>query len=339
MLSIKHSTTALFLITASLPKVIVIFALNVTAVHAIDKKNYRHEPIAPIPQKIVVDEKKVKLGKRLFFNPRLSKNNTIACASCHQLDQGGDDNVAMGLSISAERHVFNTPTIFNARYNFRQNWDGTAKSLGEQIDFAIINHNTFNSKWDDVVHKLKLDKSIKKNFNKIYKGGVTKSNIIDAIVEFEKTLITPNSRFDRYLRYDNTSMSQDEIDGYKIFKELGCVSCHQGINIGGNLYQKFGIFYDYIAERGEITKQDYGRMNNTTRQQDAFVFKVPSLRNIAVTAPYLHDGSAETLEDVISIMGKTQLGRTLTDKQIFLIKAFFDTLTGEYKNVLLGAES
>ena len=153
----------------------------------------------------------------------------------------------------------------------------------------------------------------------------------DAIVEFEKTLITPNSRFDRYLRNDG-SLTNKEIEGYTLFKELGCVSCHQGTNIGGNLYQKFGLFYDYLAERGNIQKQDYGRYNTSNREMDKFVFKVPSLRNIAVTAPYLHDGSAKTIEQAISIMGKTQVGKVLTDNEIELIKSFLNTLTGEYKN-------
>ena len=137
----------------------------------------------------------------------------------------------------------------------------------------------------------------------------------------------------------NDILNDDEIKGYKIFKELGCISCHQGINIGGNLYQKFGVFYNYIAERGDIKKPDYGRINITDRLMDAYVFKVPSLRNIAVTAPYLHDGSAETIEEAISIMGKTQLGRLLSTDEVLYIKAFLNTLTGEYKNIPLDAKS
>ena len=335
MLSIKRTTSCLF----SSLQITLVCALNISCAYAENNGQYRQEPIFPIPQKVDVNESKARLGETLFFDTRLSKNNTIACASCHHLDAGGDDNVAFGISTSAEQHIINTPSIFNARYNFRQNWDGSAKTLYEQIATVMKSHHEFNNKWHKVVSTLRLDKSLLNDFNKVYQDSVTKNNIIDAIVEFEKTLITPNSRFDRYLRDDNPDLTRDEIKGYLTFKELGCVSCHQGINIGGNLYQKFGIFYDYIAERGNVSKADFGRMNITNDQTDAFVFKVPSLRNIAATAPYLHDGSAETIEEAISIMGKTQLGRELTDNEILLIKGFLNTLTGEYKNKLLDVKS
>ncbi|MDT8281697.1 MAG: cytochrome c peroxidase, partial [Gammaproteobacteria bacterium] len=226
----------------------------------------------------------------------------------------------------------NTPSIFNARYNFRQNWDGSVETLQQQVDMAVDSNHEFNNNWNEIVAALLLDENISNAFNNIYKDGITKNNIIKAIVEFEKTLITPNSRFDQYLRNNNLALSEEEVKGYQTFKKLGCISCHQGINIGGNLYQKFGVFYNYIAERGAIKKADYGRMNFTNRQMDAFVFKVPSLRNIAVTAPYLHDGSAQTLEEVIIIMGKTQLDRILSKDEIYLIKTFLKSLTGEYNN-------
>lgn len=312
--------------------------LYVNCVHADDNVNHRHEPIIPIPQNIEFDKIKARLGETLFFDTRLSKNNSISCASCHQLDAGGDENIALGISISADENVINTPSIFNARYNFRQNWDGSTMTLEEQVDAAMSSNHAFDNTWDEVITALKTDPVLTKDFNDIYLDGMTKENIIDAIVEFEKTLITPNSQFDRYLRNEAESLSKYEIDGYLKFKELGCISCHQGINIGGNLFQKFGIFYNYIGERGNITKHDYGRMNATERQVDKFVFKVPSLRNIAVTAPYLHDGSAETIEHAISIMGTTQLGRTLNVDEILMIKAFLNTLTGEYNNKRLGSQ-
>ena len=293
----------------------------------IDEKT-RQEPILPIPLVSEADSKKADLGERLFFDLRLSSNSDLACSSCHQLDTGGDDNVT-------SRHIINTPTIFNVKYNFRQNWDGSVKTLGEQIDLAVRNHNVFKNSWDDIIATLSQDHELNEDFLELYLDGITRENIIDALVEFENTLTTPNSRFDKFLRNENDALSAEEIRGYEVFKELGCISCHQGINVGGNLYQKFGVFYNYIAERGEIKKTDYGRMNITNRQMDAFVFKVPSLRNIAVTAPYLHDGSAQTLEEAIIIMGRTQLGRTLTTEQTLSIKAFLNTLTGEYKNIPL----
>lgn len=293
---------------------------------------FREEPISPIPQNIEYNEEKALLGEQLFFDTRLSANGKIACASCHQLENGGDDNRKFGISLSAENHVINTPTVFNARYNFRQNWDGSVKTLQEQIDMVVSNPHEFGTDWQSIIAALSADDDLNSQFRRIYPHGLNKNSIVDAITEFEKTLITPNSRFDRFLRNEENVLSSREISGYMLFKELGCVSCHQGVNIGGNLYQKFGVFYDYLSERGNIKKPDYGRMNVTGRETDAFVFKVPGLRNVAVTAPYLHDGSAETLEEAITIMGRTQLGRKLNKEEVSLIKAFLETLTGEYKN-------
>ena len=298
----------------------------------------RHEPISPIPSVVDIDRAKARLGQRLFFDTLLSADNNLSCADCHQLPDGGDDNVALrdpGLSGAVR---LNTPTIFNARFNFRQNWDGSAETLQQQIDMVVQNHDEFNNSWNDIVNSLRSNTEYQRNFRIAYADGINKENIIDAIVEYEKTLVTPNSRFDRYLRLED-SLSRDEIQGYALFKDLGCISCHQGINIGGNLFQKFGLFYDYMAERGDISKQDYGRYNSSQREMDKFVFKVPSLRNVAVTAPYFHDGSASTIDDAIRIMGKTQLGRSLNDNEIALIKSFLNTLTGEYNNRSLDSES
>jgi cytochrome c peroxidase len=339
MLPIKHIKTNGFSALILSPGLILLSVFITSSVRAESTEYFRQEPIFPIPQEIESDAAKVELGEALFFDVRLSKDKNIACSTCHQLTAGGDDNVALGISTSAEQHIINTPSVFNARYNFRQNWDGSNKTLQDQIKSVMSNHHEFNSQWSDIVARLSQDEKFNKDFNQTYKNGVTKSNIIDAIVEFENTLITPNSRFDRYLRNEENVLTKNEIDGYKVFKDLGCISCHQGINIGGNLYQKFGVFYNYLAERGDIKQVDYGRMNETSRQSDAFVFKVPSLRNIAVTAPYLHDGSAETIEQAIIIMGRTQLGKKLTEQEIFLIKSFLNTLTGEYKNKRLDEAS
>ena len=327
------SSLATFLAT------MLLCTLEMTTAHAEHIEHLRHEPILPIPLETETNADKARLGEILFFDTRLSSNKQLACASCHQLETGGDDNVAIGISSIAEQHIINTPSIFNARYNFRQNWDGSIKTLGEQIDMVLGNKHEFDNNWNDIILALSDDNELKKEFYAIYQDGITKDNIVDALVEFEKTLTTPNSRFDKYLRKEDNSLSEKEIKGYLVFKELGCISCHQGVNVGGNLYQKFGVFYNYIAERGDIKKTDYGRMNLTNRQMDAFVFKVPSLRNVAVTAPYLHDGSARTIEEAISIMGKTQLGRTLSANEIHLIKSFLYTLTGEYKNKPLDGSS
>ena len=322
---VRHAPTAITLAAT----------LCATLTHAEPAQGYRQEPISPIPRTVEVDDARAQLGETLFFDTRLSTNNSVSCATCHQLAVGGDDNQAAGLSLTADKHAINTPTVFNARYNFRQNWDGSAKSLAEQIDVDLSNHHEFSNQWDNIIEQLSQDQKLTQDFNLVFKEGINRKNIVAALVEFEKTLITPDSRFDDYLRNIDDSLTDEEIAGYTLFKALGCISCHQGINIGGNLFQKFGIFYDYLAERGDIDERDYGKFNTTNRPTDKFVFKVPTLRNIAVTAPYLHDGSAQTIEEAIIIMGKTQLGRTLTVSETSLIKSFLKTLTGKYNNKLL----
>jgi cytochrome c peroxidase len=338
MLIFAH-TSKLFKQRAILRPTFLVCISSGTFAHAETNTPYKQEPISPIPLTVEVNKAKAALGESLFSDTRFSKNNTVACATCHQLESGGDDNVSMGISLVADQHVINTPSIFNAQYNFRQNWDGSAATLEEQIDMVMVSQHEFNNQWDNVTAQFSADKDFTKTYNKIYKGSVTKDNIVNALVEYEKSLNTPNSAFDRYLRNEEKSLTQEEINGYMLFKGLGFISCHQGMNVGGNLYQKFGVFYDYLAERGDINKHDFGKFNTTDRQRDKFVFKVPSLRNVAVTAPYLHDGSAKTLEDAINIMGKTQLGRTLTADEISLIKAFLNSLTGQHNNKILGEAS
>jgi len=291
--------------------------------------------IFPIPLHVELDSAKVELGRSLFFDKRLSKNNDLSCADCHQLKYGGDSGRVSDISHGHTDYRINTPSIFNARYNFRQNWDGSDTSLREQIEKIFNQHPPFNTDFDTLIRKYREDKALSSRFSTIYQSGLTKESLLESFVEFEKSLITPNSRFDRYLMGDKNALSKDERAGYRLFKSLGCISCHQGINIGGNLYQKFGVFYNYLAERGDISKADLGLKNISGREIDTSVFKVPSLRNVAVTAPYLHNGSAATLEEAIFIIGKTQLGRNLELEQIRLIKAFLLTLTGEYKNTLL----
>jgi cytochrome c peroxidase len=297
------------------------------------------EPIQPIPIDTSLDPAKVALGEALFNDPRLSKNNSLSCASCHILDAGGDDNMTVGTTMNGVPHVINTPTVFNARYNFRQHWNGAAESLPEQVDLVLRNHMEAGSNWNELLTKLSQDPVLVSSFNNIYAEGLNKDNYLDALNTFERSLITPNSRFDQYLLGNTAAITEDEKVGYQRFKEYGCISCHQGINIGGNLFQKFGLFYDYFAERGNITTADYGRINVTNKETDLHVFKVPSLRNVEVTAPYLHDGQVETLEEAVDIMGKTQLGKTISEGDIELLVTFLKTLTGEYKGQSLAAKS
>jgi len=290
--------------------------------------------IIPLPEMLHLNSDKVKLGEKLFYDTRLSTTQ-LSCNSCHQLDQGGDSDRTTDISHGYFAFAINTPSIFNARYNFRQNWDGSEPSLKEQLKKIFNNHAPMNTDMRGIINRLRQDPSLNAEFMRVYKKGLNTENLLDSLVEFEKSLVTPDSRFDRYLRGDRSALNKEEKQGYRLFKKIGCITCHQGINIGGNLFQKFGVFYNYLAQRGHIANADYGRINITGRKMDKYVFKVPSLRNVAVTAPYLHDGSAKTLEDAIYIVGRTELGRSLNSNQIQKLKAFLLSLTGEYKHRIL----
>ncbi len=278
--------------------------------------------LKPLPLEIPVDKQKAALGKMLFSDPLLSKDNTISCATCHDLNNGGDDGIQFSFGIKGRKGVINTPTVYNSVFNFRQFWDGRAKDLKEQAFGPIINPVEMNQNPDVLVQKLKQHPVYRKKFTLLYPNGVTANNIADAIAEYEKTLITPNAPFDRYLRGDKNAISDKAKEGYRLFKFKGCIVCHNGMNIGGNLYNKFGIFND-------ANSSGLGRYNVTKRESDKYVFKVPSLRNVALTAPYMHDGRFERLHDAIVFMSQYQLGRDMTEDEIDAIEAFLQTLTGE----------
>jgi len=279
------------------------------------------EPITPIPLSVKLDQEKVKLGKELFFDTRLSKNDTISCATCHDIYNGGDDNLKSSFGIKAQQGDINSPTVLNAVYNFRQFWNGSAKDLQDQAQGPITNPIEMGNNFKDLIKKLnKTD--YKSKFSKIYKDGITKENITDAIAEFEKSLITPNAPFDKFLRGDKDAISKDAKEGYELFKSKGCIACHHGINIGGNLYNKFGVMQDTTSKR-------LGRYEVTHNEKDKYYFKVPTLRNISKTAPYLHDGRYNNLEDVVRFMAQYQLGRVITEDEVKKIVAFLKSLDGE----------
>ncbi|WP_457750163.1 cytochrome-c peroxidase [Sulfurimonas sp.] len=285
-----------------------------------------NEPITPLPQTVKVNHAKAELGKKLFFDPILSHDNTITCATCHDLNNGGDDGLKFSYGIRGQKGSVNAPTVYNACFNFRQFWDGRAKDLQEQASGPIENPVEMGSSFSEVIPKLQRSK-YKKLFDAIYTNGITKQTITDAIAEYEKTLITPNSRFDKFLRGDKNALTQDEKDGYALFKSKGCVSCHHGKNVGGNLYSTFGIF-------NESSSEWLGRYNITHKKRDKYSFKVPSLRNVARTAPYFHDGRTYDLKEAVNIMSQYQLGRYITKEDISKITAFLQSLNGELpKNI------
>jgi cytochrome c peroxidase len=291
------------------------------------------EPISPVPRvhPSSLDARKIALGKKLFHEPALSRDNSISCASCHPLDRGGMDRLPRSVGINGRQGEVNAPTVFNSAFSFAQFWDGRAATMEDQIDGPVLSAVEMGSTWDEVLKKLRDTPAYAAAFKEIYSDGVQSRNVKNAIAEFERSLITLDSRFDRYLRGDPFALTADEKNGYLKFKGYGCISCHQGVNIGANLFQRMGVIGDYFADRGNPSKADLGRFNVTGREEDRHVFKVPSLRNVAVTAPYFHDGSALTLEDAVAVMAKYQLGRPLPPKDMEDIVKFLRTLTGEYE--------
>jgi cytochrome c peroxidase len=287
------------------------------------------EPIQPIVALTNLNPRKIELGRRLFHDARLSDDDRESCASCHDLTTGGTDRKVRSIGIHGAVGIINAPSVLNSGFNFSQFWDGRAPTLEKQIDDPVQSKTEMGSTWPEVIKKLKGSPEYVQAFQQIYGEDIQPDHVKDAIAEFERSLSTPNSRFDRFLRHEPHALTSREEQGYLLFKSFGCASCHQGVNVGGNMYQKVGVMAPYFADRGHITKADYGRFNVTGDPKDMYMFKVPSLRNVALTAPYFHDGSAATLQEAVRMMAKYQLGRQLSDQEVELIVEFLKTLTGE----------
>ncbi|VAW48406.1 Cytochrome c551 peroxidase [hydrothermal vent metagenome] len=284
------------------------------------------EPIYPIPDSLTLNPLKVRLGEKLFHDVNLSKNNTLSCASCHDLHKGGTDNLELPVTAIQQRaknpsqHLFNTPSVFNATFNFVQTWEGQVKTLEQHIAIPLFNDFEMgNENWNQILDYLNKIPEYTLLFSQLYPVPISGEAVTDAIAEFEHSLITPNSRFDRYLKGDRHALTAHELDGYQLFKERGCSTCHHGVNIGSSMFQKSGVFKPMFVT------------NNNHSQEDQKLLKVPSLRNIALTAPYFHDGSVDNLEEAIDIMAKHQLGISLSSIENDKIHAFLNTLTGLYK--------
>lgn len=295
------------------------------------------EPLAPLPAAPTLDPARVALGARLFDDRRFAKDDSLACASCHDLARGGADTRPGSREYSAAtgsaRHVFNTPTVYNAAFNYRQQWTGGARTLEEVVDKVVASPLVFDSSWPAVLAKLAADRALVDEFRRAYpQRGLAKETVQDALATFQRSLVTP-SRFDRYLRGDATALTADEKRGYERFKAYGCVGCHQGVNVGGNMLQRFGAMNDYFADRlkagAPSAPGDDGRFRVTRKEEDRHVFKVPSLRNVALTAPYFHNGSAATLDEAVDVMFRYQLGRAAPAEDKALIVRFLNSLTGE----------
>lgn len=289
--------------------------------------------VQPIPDSIATDEAKVALGHDLFFDGRLSGDGSIQCHTCHQLDKGGVDRLETSTGIEGKKGPINAPTVFNAAFNFVQFWDGRAADLADQAKGPPINPVEMGShSWDDIVARFEMDEEFKKEFLKEY-PQVTKETLTHAIGEYEKTLITPNSDFDRYLKGDKTALREQQVRGYELFKQHKCDTCHTGVAMGGQSYEYMGLYGDYFKDRGTpLTDADEGRFAQTKDPFDMHRFKVPTLRNIALTAPYFHDASAKELKDAVSAMLKYQSNvKQPAQKDVEDITSFLESLTGEFK--------
>lgn len=281
-----------------------------------------------------VDARIAALGDDLYHDPILSADGSVSCASCHGLAAGGDDDRPVSVGIRRQEGPINAPTVFNSAHNFVQFWDGRAASLEEQAAGPVENPLEMGAKWADVVARVGADERYRVRFDELFGGDVSVVTITKAIADFERTLTTPNSRFDKYLKGDMSALTDEEKRGAVLFAESGCMSCHTGSYFGGESYQK--LAESYFAARGaSITDADFGRFNVTGKDEDKHLFKVPMLRNVAVTAPYFHDGAAADLRTAVVGMGEHQLGLDLAADEVDAIVAFLKTLTGEYKGVPL----
>lgn len=297
---------------------------------------FRHEAVQPITTTFPVNPAKVALGDKLYHDTRLSGDDTVSCASCHALDKGGVDRLDVSVGVGGSKGPINAPTVFNSAFNVHQFWDGRAADLQEQAGGPPMNPlEMASTSWQQIVGKLAQDAPLSAEFAALYPDGITAKNITDAIAEFEKTLVTPNSRFDLFLKGQSDALSRVEQEGYALFKEAKCATCHVGEAMGGQSFELMGVKKDYFADRGNVSEVDHGRYNVTKDPKDMHRFKVPTLRNVALTAPYFHDASARTLEEAVDKMAEYQVGVKLSKDEVGKIVAFLNTLNGQYQGKTL----
>lgn len=325
-------------------KILLITVLACTTI-AVATALYRYdnilanEPVEVIPDCIETNPAKVALGKKMFNDTRISLDNTISCATCHVLEDGGADHADERVSegINGLQGTVNSPTVFNAVFNIDQFWNGRAHTLAEQAAAPPINPVEMGDQtWEQIIERLCQDASLVAEFKAIYpEEGLTETTVTDAIEEFEKTLITPNDKLDRYLKGDKNAMSAEELAGYQAFKANDCATCHYGKTLGGQSFELMSKYGDYFADRKQsrpdiaYNDDDNGLFGFTGKAEDMHKFKVPNLRNISKTAPYYHDGTIESLEEAVRLMFHYELGKTATDEQVASITTFLKALDGE----------
>lgn len=289
------------------------------------------EPVTPIAAAVPANPAMVELGKKLFFDPRLSKSGFISCNSCHNLSMGGSDNLKSSVGHKWNKGPINSPTVLNSSMNLAQFWDGRAKDLKEQAGGPIANPGEMAFTHELAVSVLQSIPGYVEEFKAVFGSDqITIDQVTDAIAAFEETLVTPDSRFDKWLLGDDNAITKNELEGYELFKSSGCTACHNGPALGGNSYQKMGVIEPYKA-----TSPVEGRSAVTGKDADRFNFKVPTLRNVELTYPYFHDGEAATLAEAIDVMGQIQLGKKFTPEENAKMVAFMKTLTGSQPSFML----
>ena len=288
---------------------------------------------APAPADNPTTPEKVALGQMLYHDPRLSSTGTVSCASCHNTMLGGEDNRPNSMGVNGQTGGRSAPTVWNAAFNHVQFWDGRAASLEEQAAGPVTNPIEMGMKsWDDVVARLKTIEGYQKAFEKAFgKDSISKDTATKAIAAYERTLITPNSPYDRYVKGDESALTEQQVRGMNKAVELGCTSCHSGPAFNGpGMFQKFPVNSNGYFEAKYHFKKDKGLAEVTNKKEDEHMWKVPTLRNVALTAPYFHNGSVKTLDEAVKLMAKLQLNQDLSDEEIADIVAFLNALTGEF---------
>lgn len=287
--------------------------------------SFAKEPISPIKPVKNINLAQAELGKKLYFDPRLSKSGFISCNSCHNLSMGGTDNLKTSIGHNWQQGPINAPTVLNSSMNLAQFWDGRAADLKAQAGGPIANPKEMAFSHTLTIDVLKSIPAYSVEFKQVFDtDDINIDQVTQAIAEFEKTLVTPNSRFDRWLLGDKNAITQTELSGYQLFKDSGCVACHNGPAVGGNSFQKMGVVQPYKAK-----SPAEGLSAVTGKDEDRFKFKVPTLRNVEMTYPYFHDGEAETLTEAVDVMGRLQLGKKFSSDENAKIVAFLKTLTGD----------
>lgn len=324
----------------NLTKSFVLLVISTASHFASAELPFEILPKVPVPKDNPMTQEKIELGRQLFFDPRLSKTGTVSCNSCHNVMGGGEDNRANSIGVFGKIGGRSSPTVWNAAYLSVQFWDGRAPTLEDQakgpmtnpIEMGMENH-------DLVVQRIARIPDYEKQFKLVFKDSakITIENVAKAIATYERTLVTPNSPFDRYLKGETSALNLPARRGMQLVQSIGCLNCHSGANFSGPLlqvgkgfFQKFPLFPNVELEKKFRFSQDLGRFEVTKLEEDKNFWRVPTWRNIALTAPYFHNGSVRTLQEAVRVMGKTQLNKDLSDNDTTDIVAFLESLTGKF---------